>query len=218
MEAQQQLFGLMAVAEEHQKTVKAALDGLAAERAALAKERAAVAQAAASVASIAAEVRQATVDAVSASVRQSLTGVSDTAAKALEGAATPVIERLSGVVRTAGEVEGSMRNAGAWFAWKWVAVAAGGLVGVCLAAYGALAWQLHQISSLRDEKVALQSDIEQMRAHVAALEKRGGRIVTNTCGGRLCIEASSNQGDGMTDWHGPWKTDKRVPLVIPRGY
>ena len=37
MEAQQQLFGLMAVAEEHQKAVKAAIDGLTAERAALAK-------------------------------------------------------------------------------------------------------------------------------------------------------------------------------------
>lgn len=218
MDAQQQLFGLMAVAEEHQKAVKVALDGLAAERAALAKERAAVAQAAASVSDIAGEVRQASADAVSASVRQSLTGVSDTAAKALEVAATPVIDRLSGVVQAAGEVEGAMRNAGAWFAWKWVAVAAGGLVGVCLVAYGALAWQLHQISSLRGEKTTLQADIEQMRTDVAALEKRGGRIVIHTCGGRWCIEASSNQGDGMTDWHGPWKTDKSVPLVIPRGY
>lgn len=218
MDVQQQLFGFMAVAEEHQKAVKAALEGLAVERAALAKERAAVAQAAASVARIAGEVRQATADAVSASVRQSLTGVSDTAAKALEVAATPVIDRLSGVVQAAGEVEGAMRNAGAWFAWKWVAVAAGGLLGVCLAAYGALAWQLHQISSLRGEKAALQADIEEMRTNVAALEKRGGRIIMHTCGGRWCIEASSNQGEGMTDWHGPWKTDKRVPLVIPRGY
>lgn len=218
MDAQQQLFGLMAVAEEHQKAVKAALEGLAAERAALAKERAAVAQAAVSVASIAGEVRQTIADAVSASVQQSLTGVSDTAAKALEAAATPVIERLSGVVQAARDVEGAMRNAGAWFAWKWVAVAAGGLVGVCLAAYGALAWQRHQISRLHDEKASLQADIEQMRTDVAALEKRGGRIVMHTCGGRLCIEASSNQGEGMTDWHGPWKTDKRVPLVIPKGY
>ncbi len=35
MDAQQQIFGLMAVAEEHQKAVKAAIAGLAAERAAL---------------------------------------------------------------------------------------------------------------------------------------------------------------------------------------
>ena len=163
MDAQQQLFGLMAVAEEHQKAVKAAIDGLTAERAALAKERAAVAQAAASVAGIAGEVRKAAADAVpamqkaageavGASVRQSLAGASDAAAKALGEAAKPVIGSLSGVVQAASDAEGSMRNAGAWFAWKWVAVAAGGLVGVCLVAYASLAWQLHQVSSLREKR------------------------------------------------------------------
>ena len=44
MDEQQQIFGLMAVAEEHQKAVTAAIAGLAAERAALAKERALLAQ------------------------------------------------------------------------------------------------------------------------------------------------------------------------------
>jgi len=44
MDAQQQLIGLMTVAEEHHQAVQTALDGLAAERAALAKERAALAQ------------------------------------------------------------------------------------------------------------------------------------------------------------------------------
>ena len=42
MDAQQQLFGLMSVAEEHQRAIEAAIDGLTAERAALAKERAAL--------------------------------------------------------------------------------------------------------------------------------------------------------------------------------
>ena len=37
MDEQQQIFGLMAIAEEQQKAVKAAIDGLAAERAALAQ-------------------------------------------------------------------------------------------------------------------------------------------------------------------------------------
>ena len=133
MDAQQQLFGLMAVAEEHQKAVKTAIDGLSAERAALAQERAAVAQAAASVAGVAGEVRKAAADAVSAmqraageaagaSVRQSLAGASEAAVKALGEAAKPVIGSLSGVVQAASDAEGSMRNAGAWFAWKWVAV------------------------------------------------------------------------------------------------
>lgn len=85
MEAQQQLFGLMVVAEEHQKAVKAALDGLTAERAALAKERVALSQAAARVAGVADGVKRAAEEAIpaiqkaaeeaiGASVTQSLAG------------------------------------------------------------------------------------------------------------------------------------------------
>lgn len=201
MDAQQQLFGLMAVAEEQQKAVEAALSGLAAERAALA------------------EVRSGVSDAVAAAVRDALAGVPDAAAKTLGEAAQPVIDSLFGVVQSAGEAEASLKRAGAWFAWKWVAVAAGGLAGVCLVTYAALLWQLHQISSLREEKAALQADVAALQANVAALEKKGGRIVMRTCGGRLCIEASSDQGNGMTNWRGPWKDEKNgVSLVIPKGY
>jgi hypothetical protein len=159
-------------------------------------------------------------EAVGASVRQSLAGASDAAAKALGEAAKPVIGSLSGVVQAASDAEGSMRNAGAWFAWKWVAVAAGGLVGVCLVAYASLAWQLHQVSSLREEKAALLGDVAQLQANVAALEKKGGRITMTTCGGRLCIEASSNQGQGAEQWKGGNWSNKEtgVQLVIPRGY
>lgn len=231
MDVQQQLFGLMAVAEEHQKAVKAAIDGLTAERAALAKERAAVAQAAASVAGVASDVKRAVAEAipamqkaageaVGASVRQSLAGASDAATKALGEAVKPIVGSLSGVVQAAHDAEGSMRNAGAWFAWKWVAVAAGGLAGVCLVAYASLAWQLHQVSNLREEKAKLAADVAQMQANVSALEKKGGRIVMATCGGRLCIEASSNQGAGAEQWKGAnWSNKKTgVQLVIPRGY
>ena len=209
MDAQQQLFGLMAVAEEHQKAVKAAIDGLTAERAALAKERAAVAQAAASVAGVAGDVKRAAADAipamqraageaVGASVRQSLAGASDAAAKALGEAAKPVIGSLSGVVKAAHEAEGSMRNAGAWFAWKWVAVAAGGLVGVCLVAYASLAWQLHQVSSLQDEKAALLVEVAQLQTNADDWAKRGGRAKLEKCGdaNRLCVRIDKTTGYG----------------------
>lgn len=209
MEAQQRLFGLMAVAEEHQKAVKTAIDGLAAERAALAKERAAVAQAAASMAGVAGDVKRAAADAipamqraageaVGASVRQSLAGASDAAAKALGEAAKPVIGSLSGVVRAAHDAEGSMRSAGAWFAWKWVALAAGGLVGVCLVAYASLAWQLHQVSSLKDEKAALLGEVAQLQANADDWAKRGGRAKLEKCGdaGRLCVRVDKAKGYG----------------------
>jgi len=231
MDTQQQLFGLMTIAEEQQKAVKAAIDGLTAERTELAKERAALTQAVAKVAGVAGDVKRAAANAVPAmeraageavgtSVRQSLAGASQTAANALGEAAKPVIRSLSGVVQAAQDAEGSMRSAGAWFAWKWVAVAAGGLIGVCLVAYASLAWQLHQVSILRDDRAALAADVAQMQANVSALEKKGGRIVMTTCGGRLCIEASSNQGAGAEQWKGGnWSTKQtNVQLVIPRGY
>lgn len=223
MDTQQQLFGLMAAAEEHQKAVKAAIDGLAAERAALAKAVASVANVAGDVKKAAAEaipaMQKAAGEAVGASVLQSLAGVSEAAAKAMGEATKPVIGRLSGVVQAASEAEGAMRNAGAWFAWKWVAVAAGGLVGVCLVAYASLAWQMHQVNSLREEKAELVADVARLTVNVSALEKKGGRIAMTTCGGRLCIEASGNQGQGAEQWRGGnWSTKEGVQLVIPRGY
>lgn len=203
MDAQQQLFTLMALAEEQQKAVQAAIEGLADERAALAKERAAVARAAASVANVAGDVRKAATDAVpalkraageavDASVKQSLAGVAEAAMQALDQAVKPVIGRLSGVVQAASEAEGSMRRAGVWFAWKWVAVAGGGVVGVCLLAYASLAWQLHQVNSLREEKAELQEEVAQLQANANEWAKQGGRVKLERCGetSRLCVRVN----------------------------
>lgn len=214
MDAQQQLFSLMALAEEHQKAVQAAIDGLAEERAALAQERAAIARAAVSVADVAYEVRKTVADtvpalkkaageAVGASVRQSLAGAADAAVQALGEAAKPVIGSLSGVVQAASEAEGSMRRAGTWFAWKWVAVAGGGAVGVCLLAYASLAWQLHQVESLREEKAALQDEVVQLQANANEWAKQGGRAKLERCGeaSRLCVRVNKTASYGKDNDH-----------------
>lgn len=226
MDTQQQLFGLMAVAEEQQKAVKAAIEGLSAERAALSRERAALAQVAGDTRKAAADavpaIRKAIDDAVDTAVSESLEGASDVAAKALGEAIKPVVGSLSGVVRAALDAESALKNAGRWFAWKWVAVAAGGLAGVCLVAYAALWWQLHEVGNLREQKAALTKEVTQMAANVAELKKRGGRVRWSTCDGRLCFEVSSNQGRnaaGNPVPLGGWTVDNgKVPLVIPRGY
>ena len=174
----QQLYGLITLAEEQQKAVKTAIDGLA-------TERAAVAQAAANIASVARDMKRAAAEsipamqravgeAIGASVRESLAGASDTAAKALDDAAQPVIGRLSSVVQAAHQAESSMRNAGAWFSFKWIALAAAGMVGVCGMAYASLEWQLYQIGGLRIQKAELEADVAQMQDNVAVLEKRAG--------------------------------------------
>ena len=227
MAIEEQLYGLMAAAGEQQKAVDAAIKGLATEKAAMAAARvaleAAVVEVKRSATNASAQLKKAASEAVSTAVEQSLSGASETAAEAMASATAPVIGKLTDVVNAASEAEGSLRNAGAWFAWKWVAVAAGGLAGVCLVAYVSLAWQLHEVSSLRDDQAALNADITQMQANADALAKKGRRIVIDQCGGRPCIEASSNQGadqDGTAIPLGGWHTTdgRNVALVIPRGY
>ncbi|MEY2842148.1 MAG: hypothetical protein RI920_185 [Pseudomonadota bacterium] len=202
MDTQQQLFGLMAVAEEHQKAVKSALDGLTAERAALAKERAAVAQAAASVAGVVVEVRKAAAEAVGTSVRQSLAGAADAAAKALGEASRPIVGQLSGVVQAAGEAEGKLSGAVAAFGWRWAMLAggaaAGGIVAVLLAAWLAVWWQRNQVESLSEQKAALLGEVAQLQASAEDWAKRGGRAKLEKCGdqGRLCVRIDKSSGYG----------------------
>ena len=202
MDAQQQIFSLMAAAEDQQKAVKTLLDALAAERAALAKERAGVAQAAASVAGVAGEVRKAAAEAVGASVRQSLAGASDAAAKALGEASKPIVGQLSGVVKAAGEAEGKLSGAVAAFGWKWAVVAggaaAGGIVAVLLAAWLAVWWQRHQVEQLAEQKAALLGEVAQLQANAEEWAKRGGRAKLEKCGdqGRLCVRIDKTTGYG----------------------
>ncbi len=208
MEEQQQIFGLMAVAEEHQKAVKAAIDGLAAERAALARERALLAQ-------VAQGIQKATGEAVSAAVRQSLAGASETAVTAFTKAAGPFAGEVRKVAEQAGAAAEKVDRAAQWLGMKAVAVAAGCIVVVGLAAWGIVAWERHEV-------VDLKKQIAQERATVAMLAREGGRVRWNQCGGHLCFEVSSNQGtysNGTPLPLGSWTTNKgRVPLVIPKGY
>ena len=224
MDAQQMLGVLLNTTEQQSQTtdkllaaLKGQIDALNAATQA-AQEAASTVEQAARNASPA--IQKAAGEVMVVAVRDSFAGVSQTASAALEAAVKPILGKLSGVVQAAGEAEGSLRNAGAWFAWKWVAVAAGGLVGVCLVAYASLAWEMHQVESLGEQKAALQADVFKLQAGVADLEKRGGRIGMNKCDGRLCIEASSNQGSGAEDWKGAnWSNTKTgVQLIIPRGY
>jgi hypothetical protein len=73
-----------------------------------------------------------------------------------------------------------------------VAVAGGGAVGVCLLAYASLAWQLHQVNSLREEKAELQDEVVQLQANANEWAKQGGRVKLARCGDalRLCVRVN----------------------------
>jgi len=195
MDAQQQLFGMMAIAEEQQKAVKAAIDGLAAERAAVAKERASMAQVLLAVNNAAQGVRKAAGEAVATSVAESLSGASKAAAEALGEASKPVIDRLSGVVKAASNAEGRLNGAVAAFGWKWAMVAgstaAGAIAALLLAAWISVGWQRHQVESL-------SAEVAELKATAADLAKRGGRATINVCGDkkRLCVRVDNNQNYG----------------------
>jgi hypothetical protein len=130
--------------------------------------------------------------------------------------------QLSANIAKLKAAEGKLSRSTASFGWKWAILAggatAGGIVSVLLVAWLSIWWQRDQVESLVDQRQTLMAEISQMQTKVAVLEKRGGKLATNTCGGRLCIEASTNQGEGQTAWIGPWKNDKGTPMVIPKGY
>lgn len=235
-EQQQRIYSLMSMAEDQQKTIGAALEALAAERAALAKERAAVAQTVANMKGAANDVRKAAADAVpslqkavegavDASVRESLVDASEAATEAFEVASKPIIGRLSGVTHSLGEMENRMSEAVRSFGWRWAIVAGGAAAGaiacVLLAGWLSVWWQRHQVETLVEQKVQLQADVNELQTNVDALAKKGGRIKLERCGpdSRLCVEITPNQGKGLEDFLGSWANEEKTRrYVIPKGY
>jgi len=138
---------------------------------------------------------------------------------AVEGSLGKAPEAAKNALKTAtdalADAGTDLRNASQWLGVKFIiAFTFTGLV-LIAALYGVGRWILPSpadIAELRTEKAALE-------ANVADLARKGGRIKLSECGGRVCIEASSNQGKDYPDWKGPWKDRATgVALVVPRGY
>lgn len=195
MDTEQQLFGMMAVIQDQQKAVQAAIDGLAKERQALAKDCAMLVKAAAYVTQVAAEaipaIQRATGAAVDGAVRHSLAEASGAAVIALNAACRPVIDRLAGVVRVSADAEVQLKTASEWFAWKGIGLAFFGLAGVGLLAWSAVWWQRSQVEQLTTE-------VSELKASVEDWAKRGGRAALTNCGDkkRLCVRVERSQGYG----------------------
>lgn len=202
MDDHDKLGAMFAVMEEQQAAVQSAIAGLA-------RERKGMADAITDLQNTARSLQRATGEAAAQAVIESIGEGSVAASKALK-AATEALNKAAGEVRGAGK----------WVTFKTAAaLLAVGLVMV-LAMFGMCRYmvdsELKEVERLRAEKTELE-------ANVANLAKRGGKIQFNTCGGRLCIEASTNQGtdpQGNPTPLGGWSTtdNRKVPLVIPRGY
>lgn len=210
MDDHDKLGAMFAVMEEQQAAVKAAIAGLA-------QERKAMVTAIDALKGTAGTLQKATGDAAARAVGESIGEAPKTAVAALNQAVGALDEATSQV-----------RSAGAWLTFKAAAAVAGvGLV-LVLTMYGLGRFMLpseaerQEVRDLRAQKAELRESIAEMEANIARLNKRGGKIQMTTCGGRLCIEASPNQGtddQGNPLPLGGWyTTDKRkLHLVIPNG-
>lgn len=197
MDAQEQLFGLIEAAEAQQKAAAAAIAAMAKERRELA----------------------ATVEVIKNASGTLQNGLQDAAGRAVRDSLNQSLENAEKVanraVRVLDEAAGKVRDAGTWVSFK--TAAAVGLAGVLTigAVYGI---GRYMVSSTLADVQALRAEKAELQANVDDLARRGGRAKLTTCGGRLCIEASSNQGEGYEAWNSPWKAQNGASLVVLRGY
>lgn len=178
---EQELFGLMAVAQEQQQAAAAQLAALEKQRAQLTatieQARRAVEAMRDAGAASAGLIEQAAQQAVEKGVDAALWRVSEATKESLANATGPALNAIKGAAGRAQEAEQSLRDAVGWVSWKWAticgAVAAGMLAAV---------WSLAMILTPGWD------EIQELRATVADLERRGGKIKLSTCGdrGRLC--------------------------------
>ena len=210
-DAEQALFGLMAVAEEQQAGVRDALAGFAAQREALERQEARLEGCAALMQTEVARLRRATDEvgpglalatrsAAVAAVEQGLAGAGRTATAAVEGAARPMLERLEGVAVEAERVEASLRRTVAWASWRLLGqgvLVVGCLAGLLWGAHLSVWWWTERdVALLQAQRSLLQSEIAGLQAAKGELEAsrdvlvKAGALATMTkCGprARLCV-------------------------------
>ena len=204
-EDEDRLYGLMEVAERQQGAVQAALDGLAAERAALAREREALARGVAGL-------QAGTQGAVRAAVADSLAGAAVEGVAAVQAATGPLLSRLEGVAERAGQADAALRGVVAWASWRllgWMAAAVALLVlGGWLASALVLWWDGGAIQAARTEKARLQAEVAEMQANRDEWAKAGLLAKLERCGpkARPCVRVDESAGA----FHGRSHADYRI--------
>ncbi len=137
-------------------------------------------------------LQDATRKAVEASMAQLLPQVATQAAEGLKTASEPILGRLAGVTAAAQAAEASLKNAGRWFAWKWTALATGGLGGALALAFftfQALEWSHRH--AMTTEQQSLLQDIAQQRNRLAQLQDAADALEKRSYGLSLVTDEGS---------------------------
>lgn len=156
---------------------------------------------------------------VETALRDTLATVAQRAERAFKDAGQPLLHTLAGVTKAAEETETRLRRAVGRFRWQWAALAGGtALAAVLTLIAGAWLTATVLVSQQRAELERLDTEIAQSEARLKELSRRGGKIELTDCGGRLCVYASTHQGENYKNWTAPWTGRDGLPLVILRGY
>ena len=203
-EVEDRLYGLLEVAERQQAAAQAALEGLAAERAALKRERDALAAEAKALGlSLRTEVRAAVADGLAAAATDGV--------RAVETATAPLLGRLEGVAATAGRAEAALRRVVLWASWRllgWIATvgAMTALLG-WLTGSGVLWWDAGTIAEARAKKAQLQAEVAELQASYDGWVKVGVQQKVVRCGPKLrpCIRVDENAGQFESQGQGGYR-------------
>ncbi len=194
------LYGLMEVAEGQQAAVQAALEGLAAERAALRREREALAR----------QV-QAVEGGARAAVAEGLAGAATEGAAAVQAATGPLLSRLARVAEQAGQAETALRRVVLWASWRllgWVmAVGAATVLLGWLMSSGVLWWNTSAIGAAQERKAELQAEVAEMQANRDVWVKAGMLARLERCGPtrRPCIRVDEGAGPFGSQGHDDYR-------------
>lgn len=180
------LYGLMEIAERQQSAVQAALDGLAAERAALERERRELARAVAGL-------EQRTQQAVHGAMAESLADAANGGVAAVRTATQPLLNQLAGVTKSAGNAETALRRVVQWasfrlLGWIMALIAALVLFG-WLSSTALIWWDTGRVNTLQNQIATLQ-------ANHRAWVKAGMLGALSTCGphARPCVRVDESAG------------------------
>jgi hypothetical protein len=191
--SEQELFGLMAVAQEQQQAATLILKRLEAQQAELtqtiAKARSAVDEMNKAGHASALIIEKSTRIAVEKAVQTALESVQQQTRSALGDSVNPAVKALQGVTARAEQAEENLHQASSSLSWKWTAI--------CAAMGCAMLATVVGLSMLL---VPSPNEIADLRANVAALEATGGKVQLTQCGpdNRLCakINVKANKSTG----------------------
>ena len=205
--SEQELFGLMAVAQEQQQAATLILKRLEAQQAELTqtieKARCAVDEMNKAGHASALIIEKSTRIAVEKAVLSALESVQQQTRSALGDSMSPAVKALQGVIARAEQAEENLHRASSSLSWKWTAICAA--MGCTL---------LATVVGLSMLLVPTPNEIADLRANASALQAKGGKVQLTQCGpsSRLCaqIDVKANKSTGG------WGTDGQY--MILKGY